>query len=274
MMPKRSAQSSPRTPTKKIKKSNGSSNQQTLNAFFTSPSKSAKKANGNSKDDVIDIVSSDDEPAPEQCLRTAKNQRELQIEADEEMARRLARDGSLEETNSISGNGLISEGARSEKGKQKAVQISEEPTEPSNDDDFEIMEPEPRPDPDAPSSSKVKLEPLKPNKKPKTPLASIFDKPILPRPLLPSEKPVEPKIDTKPNIFGIKPKAAFPATVPIEPFVFDVDAFKFDPHDPAVVEKVNKQWPGGRLPYAVLVGIYVQVSATRSRLLIVRLLTK
>ncbi|EIW68887.1 hypothetical protein TREMEDRAFT_31295 [Tremella mesenterica DSM 1558] len=58
------------------------------------------------------------------------------------------------------------------------------------------------------------------------------------------------------------------AVEPVEPIDFDVDQFLFRP------EEVNvSNWPKGRLPYSVLVGVYVQVSSTRSRLLIVRVLT-
>ena len=55
----------------------------------------------------------------------------------------------------------------------------------------------------------------------------------------------------------------------VEPIDFDVDQFIFRPADIDV-----SRWPKGRLPYSVLVGVYVQVSSTRSRLLIVRVLTK
>lgn len=56
---------------------------------------------------------------------------------------------------------------------------------------------------------------------------------------------------------------------PVEPIDFDVDQFLFRPADIDI-----SRWPKGRLPYSVLVGVYVQVSSTRSRLLIVRVLTK
>lgn len=56
---------------------------------------------------------------------------------------------------------------------------------------------------------------------------------------------------------------------PVEPIDFDVDQFLFRPADIDIT-----RWPKGRLPYSVLVGVYVQVSSTRSRLLIVRVLTK
>lgn len=50
---------------------------------------------------------------------------------------------------------------------------------------------------------------------------------------------------------------------------FDTDPFLFRP------ETVDTSgWPGGRLPYEVLVGIYLQVGGTRSRLAIVRIISK
>lgn len=68
-----------------------------------------------------------------------------------------------------------------------------------------------------------------------------------------------------------KPKAAFPKgpQAAVEPIDFDTDDLLFRPDDIDI-----SAWPNGKLPYAVLVGVYVQVAATRSRLLIVRVLTK
>lgn len=268
MAPKRPAQSSPKTPTKKVKKANGTVNQQTINSFFASPSNS-KKPKGTSKNDVINIDSSDDEPGVTSPLST-KKELQSQIEADEELARRLAREGSTEGQTKTEDASESIIGSRIDKGKGKALETSVVPIE--EDDEFEIMDPHAKLDPDAPSSSKVKLEPSRPSKSPKGPLASIFNKPALPSVPAMTPKP-DIKSDIKPAFPG-KASAALASSVSIETFDFDIDAFKFDPKDPAVVERVTKQWPGGRLPYAVLVGIYVQVSGTKSRLLIVRLLTK
>lgn len=55
----------------------------------------------------------------------------------------------------------------------------------------------------------------------------------------------------------------------VEAIDFDVDQFIFRPAEIDI-----SKWPKGRLPYSVLVGVYVQVSSTQSRLLIVRVLTK
>ncbi|KGB75504.1 DNA ligase 1 [Cryptococcus deuterogattii R265] len=49
---------------------------------------------------------------------------------------------------------------------------------------------------------------------------------------------------------------------------FDHDPFTFDPSQIAATS-----WPKGRLPYSILVGVYVQVSSTKSRLAIIRILT-
>lgn len=55
----------------------------------------------------------------------------------------------------------------------------------------------------------------------------------------------------------------------VEPIDFDSDSLLFRPDAVGI-----SQWPQSRLPYSVLVGVYVQVASTRSRLTIVRVLTK
>lgn len=50
---------------------------------------------------------------------------------------------------------------------------------------------------------------------------------------------------------------------------FDRDPFTFDPS-----RVIATSWPKGRLPYSILVSVYVQLSSTKSRLAIVRILTK
>jgi hypothetical protein len=52
---------------------------------------------------------------------------------------------------------------------------------------------------------------------------------------------------------------------------FDVDILTFRPE---VAAMRMKPWPSGRLPYEMLVGVYVAVGGTRSRLAIIRILTK
>jgi hypothetical protein len=59
------------------------------------------------------------------------------------------------------------------------------------------------------------------------------------------------------------------ANLTAPPLDFDTDPFLFRPQDIDI-----SQWPGGKLPYEVLVGVYLQVGGTRSRLAIVRILTK
>jgi hypothetical protein len=71
------------------------------------------------------------------------------------------------------------------------------------------------------------------------------------------------------NAAGSSAKITSTSAEPVEAVDFDVDQFLFRPGSVDV-----SKWPKGRLPYSVLVGVYVQVSSTRSRLLIVRVLTK
>jgi DNA ligase-1 len=76
--------------------------------------------------------------------------------------------------------------------------------------------------------------------------------------------------DIKPIITPTKGGTITSTTAePVEALDLDTDAFLFRP------ERVDtSKWPKGRLPYSILVGVYVQVSSTRSRLVIVRVLTK
>ncbi len=117
----------------------------------------------------------------------------------------------------------------------------------------------------------------------KTAIAGIFLKPTEKR----SEVTPIREIDKKPSlnspmkleptsqislhdlsVVKVDPDIAVPDTSPLE---FDVDVLMFRPE---VVARRMKPWPGGRLPYEVLVGVYVAVGGTRSRLAIVRILTK
>jgi DNA ligase-1 len=61
-------------------------------------------------------------------------------------------------------------------------------------------------------------------------------------------------------------RATQPAPTAID---FDTDSLLFCPED---ID--TSLWPAGHVPYAVLVGAYTQVAGTRSRLAIVRVLTK
>jgi DNA ligase-1 len=78
------------------------------------------------------------------------------------------------------------------------------------------------------------------------------------------------EISVKSETATISPaKITTTSAEPVKPIDFDVDQFIFRPGEIDI-----SRWPKGRLPYSVLVGVYVQVSSTRSRLLIVRVLTK
>lgn len=110
------------------------------------------------------------------------------------------------------------------------------------------------------SSSKLRSPPSPPMK----PLHAMFSTKA---PRTPSPKLESIDTDVKPT-----PKSAEVTTAsaePVEPIDFDTDAFLFKPSEIDI-----SNWPKGRLPYSVLVGVYVQVSSTRSRLTIVRVLTK
>lgn len=126
---------------------------------------------------------------------------------------------------------------------------------------------------DAAKEELVELEASAPVPRPSTPprIHPLFAKP---------EAPTTPKVEAKPQLSGSPAKAGpsaprSPATFASRPHAavsvvdFDTDDLLFRPDEVDI-----SAWPGGRLPYAVLVGVYVQVAATRSRLTIVRVLTK
>jgi hypothetical protein len=86
------------------------------------------------------------------------------------------------------------------------------------------------------------------------------------------ENKLEPK--SEPETLDFKPvHPAFALAAPqlqqAEKLDFDQDMFMFRPQDVSTTG-----WPGGKLPYEVLVGVYLQVGGTRSRLAIVRIITK
>ncbi|TYJ59128.1 hypothetical protein B9479_000117 [Cryptococcus floricola] len=72
----------------------------------------------------------------------------------------------------------------------------------------------------------------------------------------------------KKDAFSKTPVIASAAGNSDQPLDFDTDSFVFIPSS---ID--TSLWPKGRLPYSILVGVYVQVSGTRSRLAIVRILT-
>ncbi|CAK9785762.1 unnamed protein product [Cutaneotrichosporon oleaginosum] len=114
--------------------------------------------------------------------------------------------------------------------------------------------------------SEKKLEPVSPTKK----LHPMFARTQDAGPSQPQEvKPVSAVTTTPKSKEERKPTLTAARAQPVDPIDFDVDALLFRP---AAVD--ISRWPGGRLPYSVLVGVYVQVAGTRSRLAIVRVLTK
>ena len=109
----------------------------------------------------------------------------------------------------------------------------------------------------------VKLEQQPSSKRESKSISSVFSRPQTP-----------PRLDQKPNVCSPSTPSRSSGITNIsygavEPIDFDRDAFLFRPSEIDVSD-----WPKGRLPYSVLVGVYVQVSSTRSRLTIVRVLTK
>ena len=244
MPPKR--QPPPSTPPSSKKQMKKSTIAQTsIDSFFASPSK--PKFNGTPKKrhrSVISFIDSDDE----QC------QRENPVNGDEELARKLATDWAAGDAERVG------------KGKDRAA--SHEPD--GEEDDILAIN---AAYPDAPgvndsSSSNHQFPPVKYEQKPSLerdvkPLASIFSKQNTPPPS--ETKPNNQSPVTSSNASAI---IATPAEA-VDVINFDVDAFLFHPSEVDV-----SKWPKGRLPYSVLVGVYVQVSSTRSRLTIVRVLTK
>jgi hypothetical protein len=71
------------------------------------------------------------------------------------------------------------------------------------------------------------------------------------------------------NVAALPVISATAANITLPTFDFDTDPFLFRPD---AVD--TSHWPAGRLPYEVLVGVYLQVGGTRSRLAIVRIISK
>ncbi|KAK4685691.1 DNA ligase 1, partial [Tremellales sp. Uapishka_1] len=183
---------------------------------------------------VIDFVDSDDEEA----------------ETDGVMAKRLA-----EEWKQV------------EKGKGKAKQEVKVEVEVVDDDIVEIERPDTKLGINGSSSS---TRSLSPKREPK-PVASIFAPAKASVELTsPAAGPTTPKKEVKAESHPFTPQSTIASTHvdSCEPIDFDTDAFRFRPSD---ID--TSHWPKGRLPYSILVGVYVQVSSTRSRLTIVRVLT-
>ena len=268
----------PSTGKKKAKKQNG---QPSIDSFFTSPSK--KRAGS-----VISISDDEEEldfqvsPSKKKALNghildERRPENSGLVERDEQLARDLSRTWAKE-----------AESQKVDKGKKRAT------SQLSNDEDgIEAVEAPYSTSPgiNGSSSSTHQLPPgpSSPTKaKPKAmkgtngdgPLAPLFAKSepepdIKPYPGVKAEAstPMRELEDAKPDIKSAfpKPYGAITSTSgeTVEPIDFDVDAFTFRPEEVDLCK-----WPKGRLPYSVLVGVYVQVSSTRSRLMIVRVLTK
>ncbi|WRT65596.1 uncharacterized protein IL334_002541 [Kwoniella shivajii] len=268
MAPKRQARPSTPPPKKKAKK--GGPVQSSIATFFTSPSKPKPvAANGHKRNDTVISIEDSDDDMPLQSSGKSP-------EGDEVFARKLAEEWKQEECIQL------------DKGKSRATpdaeivkdEKAEEEDDDNDDDDIVSVEP---PYSDAPGingscSSKHQLPPVKAepvDTKPKSksvkevkPVASIFASRKARTPSPPLTK-LE-SIDTKPILSSpSKPTTITSVSAePVDPIDFDTDAFLFRPSEVDVTK-----WPKGRLPYSILVGVYVQVSSTRSRLTIVRVLT-
>jgi len=263
MPPKRQKQVTP-PPNGKKRKVQAKGAQSSIDAFFTSPSK--PKVNGIKREhSVISIGDSDDDNG---AISTKKQANGGKEESDEAMAKRLATEwASVPELKSPLKN----------KGKGRAPSVDEEsedgivpldapspPAQGVNGSSSSALRLSPsRPVPAPPKTAK----PVEPNveTKPDTKVHPMFAK----RPATPP-KSTPLADDVKPIITPTKGGTITSTTAePVEALNFDTDAFLFRPED---VD--TSKWPKGRLPYSILVGVYVQVSSTRSRLLIVRVLTK
>jgi hypothetical protein len=279
MAPKRQRPSTPpKASPKKVKKKN---DQPSISAFFTSPTKpKSKRINGDRKREASVISISDSEDGSPMALgRTSAIPTVTQDEDDESMAKRLAMEWAAQDDET---------GLRIDKGKARALGL-EDALKVESDDEIVAMD---APYADAPgingsSSSLHRLPPSKPSdaaptSPKKTPkvvkgnmngsstatMASLFSKP---RPVTPPRTPPKSgEAEYKPIVTPTKGGTITSTTAePVDAIDFDTDAFLFRPED---ID--TSRWPKGRLPYSILVGVYVQVSSTRSRLKIVRVLTK
>ena len=270
MAPKRQR---PSTPPPAKKKQKGKAAQPSIQSFFSSPSK-PKLGNGihvseTKKRDqsVISISDSDEEKTtPTKSVKGKK----LSDGTDAAMAKRLAEEWASEDR---------MPGAIKGKARADPPLVIEEVDDIVAIDKLGGVKPKLE-GVDGSSSSKLSTTSLRapstPEKKPNilkgsngdAKVASVFAKP---QPVSPPGSPLRSiQEDVKPNI---KSSAGNTITStiaePVDAIDFDTDAFLFRPE-----EVDTSKWPKGRLPYSILVGVYVQVSGTRSRLLIVRVLTK
>lgn len=140
-----------------------------------------------------------------------------------------------------------------------ATEAAEEPLPPSQEKEDEPVDLKLDTKPEVKEEAEPPLKPVHP----------MFAKPIPPSPSKPAKAEVcfaAASIKKEPVAGPSRPRA--PAQ-PVDPVDFDMDSLLFDP---STVD--TSGWPGGRLPYSILVGVYCQVAGTRSRIIIVRVLTK
>lgn len=252
-------------------KKNKKQAQPSIDSFFTSPSKPRPAINGTKKREtsVISIPDSDDDLPIIQDGPSEK----LKVEGEDDavIARRLAKEWAKQDGESS---------PPIDKGKGKAVEATE------GEDDILALDAAFAPSPGVNGSSSSKYRqsarrsssPLTPEEKPiiiddspkvktETSIASMFKA----RPKSPPRTPKKEELDElKPIVTPTKGGTITSTTAePVDAIDFDTDAFLFRPED---VD--TSRWLKGRLPYSILVGVYVQVSSTRSRLMIVRVLTK
>jgi DNA ligase-1 len=222
-------------PPKKASKTK--SGQTSINNFFASPSKSKNGDQKKRSTSVISIIDSDDELPPQDVVITGGD--------DEKVARELQERFDTER-NAVS----------PEKGKGREIVEEEE----DDDDGIEIVKEEVH----------VKKEGI--NGSSSSKVHPMFAPAPVKTPTKPKQEPGITTVKAEPGTGttnGSPAKITTSSAEAVEPIDFDVDQFLFRPSEVDV-----SKWPKGRLPYSVLVGVYVQVSSTRSRLLIVRVLTK
>jgi hypothetical protein len=211
--------------------------QTSIDNFFTSPSKS-RNTGLKRETSVISIIDSDDD-----IILTGGD--------DEKVARELQ-------------ERFDTGRAHESKDKGKAKEIEPKLKVDEEDDGIELVQEEVHAKKEGINgSSSSKVHPMfAPSTSVKTPTK--------PKPDTDTKNQQSPQIKLENGNGNRSPaKITTSSAEAVEPIDFDVDQFIFRP-----AEIDCSRWPKGRLPYSVLVGVYVQVSSTRSRLLIVRVLTK
>jgi DNA ligase-1 len=222
-------------PPKKSTKSK--SGQTSINNFFASPSKPKIGGEKKRSTSVISIIDSDDELPPQDIVVRGGD--------DEKVARELQERFDTE--------GIA---VSPDKGKGREVVVEDD----DDDDGIEIVKEEVH----------VKKEGI--NGSSSSKVHPMFAPATIKTPTKPKVEPASTTVKAEPGTTttnGSPAKITTSSAEAVEPIDFDVDQFLFRPSEVDV-----SKWPKGRLPYSVLVGVYVQVSSTRSRLLIVRVLTK